>query len=451
MRNAFSNLPSWVKQPIGVIVVLSIELAVSLLLICVFWEWLAGGGSVPLRNVGLMVGAVLALTLAVWRSSIAHDQNQATQEQIATAQQQAQTATDGLRHGRYQEAANMLGNTNLATRLGGLYALERLGREAPDEYHVQIMKLLGAFVRHADDRSNRLIDETEPPPASNRCRFDVETAAQIVGGRDNRQVRAEEQFMEDVNGEQETATRFSVDLSKADLREAMLANANLSDSLLGGADLTGAGLFDAQMERCNLERADLSGAVLMNANLKDTRSSRAKFVGAELPDANLSSASLICADLTKAVLPGADLSNSIMSHSQLRCAELTQAKLPKADLSGANLANAKLNLAVLTHARLDQADLRGANLRCAELQQARLTGADLSDTDLTGADLTKAILREADLNGACLNNAKLCDVMGLTQATLDSAWETTTKAPDLRGALCLNTNTQLTWKPKPSS
>ena len=42
----------------------------------------------------------------------------------------------------------MLGNDVLSVRLGGIYALEHLAREHPDQYHLQIVKLLCAFVRN---------------------------------------------------------------------------------------------------------------------------------------------------------------------------------------------------------------------------------------------------------------------------------------------------------------
>ena len=41
----------------------------------------------------------------------------------------------------------MLGSEVLSVRLGGIYALQRLAEEWPDQYHIQIMRLFCAFVR----------------------------------------------------------------------------------------------------------------------------------------------------------------------------------------------------------------------------------------------------------------------------------------------------------------
>ena len=65
--------------------------------------------------------------LAIWRSTVA-------ERQSATAQQ-------GLLNERYQKGAEMLGSDVLSVRLGGIYALERLAAEDPNQYHILVMKL----------------------------------------------------------------------------------------------------------------------------------------------------------------------------------------------------------------------------------------------------------------------------------------------------------------------
>ena len=101
-----------------------------------YWDWLCireSNGS-TIRNIILAAVAVIALPLAVWRSKV--------------AELQADTAQRGLLNERYQKGAEMLGSKVLAVRLGGIYALARLAREHPGDYHTQIMNLLCAFVRN---------------------------------------------------------------------------------------------------------------------------------------------------------------------------------------------------------------------------------------------------------------------------------------------------------------
>ena len=101
----------------------------------VFWDWLSGGGSgsETIRNIGLVAAGLIALPLAIWRAIVAG--------------RQANTAQQGLLNERYQKGAAMLGNEVLSVRLGGIYALQRLAEDHPEQYHIQIMRLFCAFVR----------------------------------------------------------------------------------------------------------------------------------------------------------------------------------------------------------------------------------------------------------------------------------------------------------------
>ena len=122
-----------------VLLVLIAAVAVGVWGMISFWEWLRDGpdglesGSTTVRNLGFVIAGVVALPLAIWRSLV--------------AQRQADTAQQNLLNERYQQGAEMLGSDVLAVRLGGIYALERLAAEHPEQYHVQIMQLFCAFVR----------------------------------------------------------------------------------------------------------------------------------------------------------------------------------------------------------------------------------------------------------------------------------------------------------------
>ena len=108
---------------------------VAIALLAMFWEWLSNGesGSTTIRNLALILAGLVALPLAMWRSIV--------------ADRQATTAQLSLLNERYQRAAEMLGNEVLSVRLAGVFALQRLATEHPDQYHVQVMGLFCAFVR----------------------------------------------------------------------------------------------------------------------------------------------------------------------------------------------------------------------------------------------------------------------------------------------------------------
>ncbi len=118
-------------------------LALLLLIVGAFyietvWCWAHEGNasrSATLRNLGLAVGACLAafigLPLATWRSIVAN--------------RQAETSERGLQNERYQKGAEMLGSDTLVTRLGGIYALEHLAQEHPEDYGDPIINLSCTF------------------------------------------------------------------------------------------------------------------------------------------------------------------------------------------------------------------------------------------------------------------------------------------------------------------
>ena len=133
-KNLARRTISWDGAPWVFMVFLALVVGVAL-------SWIYWGDlhheeeslSTTVRNVALVIGGVIAVLLAVWRSRV--------------AERQAATAQQGLLNERYQKGAEMLGSRMLAVRLGGIYALRRLAGEYPEQYHIQVMSLLCAFVR----------------------------------------------------------------------------------------------------------------------------------------------------------------------------------------------------------------------------------------------------------------------------------------------------------------
>ena len=232
--------------------------------------------STTLRNLGLLVGAVIAIGLAVWRSKIA-------ERQADTAQRQAQTAQQSLLNERYQRGAAMLESSVLAVRIGGVYALDRLAKDHPSRYHVQTMKLFCAFVRLPtnDNRINSHSNNDEGQDEQIRVlRADVQEVMQAIGARSPIGISLER------NEESQLYLR-DADLGRLQIRDGNLSDARLTNANLYGAVLPRVNLSNARLRRANLSRAELRGANLSNA----------KFWGADLSKAILQQANLSGADL----------------------------------------------------------------------------------------------------------------------------------------------------------
>ena len=58
---------------------------------------------------------------------------------------------------RYTKAIEQLGSDNLAVRLGGIYALERLAQDSPQRDHPTVVEVLGAFVREGSQQHSEVV------------------------------------------------------------------------------------------------------------------------------------------------------------------------------------------------------------------------------------------------------------------------------------------------------
>ncbi|HEY4825272.1 MAG TPA: pentapeptide repeat-containing protein [Solirubrobacteraceae bacterium] len=262
----------------------------------------------------LVIGALAAaVSLYLFRSAVRERRDENRERELTE---------------RFMRAVDQIGHPALDVRLGGIYSLERLAQESP-ENHGPIIEILAAFVR-----------EHAPWPARNgngrrRPSTDVQAAVTILGRR---------------VVEQDTGAPIS--LTYTALAGATLTGAHLERALLSGSNLEGADLFKARLNAADLEGANLRNAGLLLANLQDTVLWGANVEGARLYGASLEGAALKGANLRGAGLTGANLKD---------------AGLHSADLSGADLTGANLEGAGLEGANLEGSNLQGANLRGAVL------------------------------------------------------------------------------------
>jgi Pentapeptide repeats (8 copies) len=182
---------------------------------------------------------------------------------------------------RFTRAVDQLASENLALRLGGIYALERIADESNTEYK-PIIWILAAYVRENSpwpppERSR----DDRPPEAAE----DIKAIVAVLRRRDV--VRHELQ------------DPIQIGLAHTNLRGSRAAEIHLI-----GADLSGAQLQRTDLRDARLGRANCPGANLGSANLSGADLSGANLLGANLTEADLSDANLMDATLTGAMLIG---------------------------------------------------------------------------------------------------------------------------------------------------
>ncbi|WP_433270659.1 pentapeptide repeat-containing protein [Actinosynnema sp. CS-041913] len=209
----------------------------------------------------VLVGAVLAF------QQFTEDRQQATTSQELTRQ--------GLASERFTRAIDQLGSDRLEVQIGGIYGLEQIAQQAPDN-RLTVTEVLVAYIQRRSQRSN---EPTTGPPRALHARAPEVHAALSVLMRRNATVDDPEL---DLSG---------LDLSGAEVKDQSQASsegdrvykaADLQRVNLRGADLRGASFFMALMSGADLRDTDLRGARLKEVHLVGV-----DFRGADLRGADL--------------------------------------------------------------------------------------------------------------------------------------------------------------------
>ena len=230
----------WVTAVILAIMVTSVVLAIFVIQRPEVKDWLIGdeSGSTTIRNIGLLIGGIIAIALAVWRSRV--------------SERQAATAERGLLNERYQKGAEMLGSEVLAVRMGGVDALHRLAKEHPQEYHVEIMFLFCAFARNPTKEDEIVTERVVSNVHFSMLRSDVQYVISAFRSRQDSDIDLEKRY------------KFSPRLHYANLRGAIITNTDFRGASFMGANLSGAYFANTRLESINFTDANLSGTQFSN-------------------------------------------------------------------------------------------------------------------------------------------------------------------------------------------
>ncbi len=389
----------------------------------------------------LITGLATAPTLLLmwyWRDSdrrkaLEQKDNELDQknEELTHEENEIKIKEDAQKTDRFAAGVTMLGDSSIAIRLGGIYALERLAKESKD-FHWTVVETLAAFIRQnapiveGDQEKPEDSDVAASQPemtekSKSKPAIDIQAALTVLGRRSHLKYEHKNILRMDLR----------IDLNKTDLRYAdfpsnahfeytNLTDANLEGINLKGGYLTEAYIVGANLKWANLNATDLRRAMLWEANLEETQLKVANLQEANIRAGNLKGAELFSANLKRAQLGGVNLKQ----------ADLTSANLEISELIEANLEEAILDKANLDRANLEEAYLRKAHLRKAILTSADLAEANLMGANLMGANLTEANFFKANLKGALFGGAKLKGAIFL-EANLSGVHFKTTNLGDM--------------------
>ncbi|MFJ2648121.1 pentapeptide repeat-containing protein [Streptomyces sp. NPDC087420] len=192
---------------------------------------------------------------------------------------------------RFTKALERLGSDELDVRIGGVFALEQIVQDSPDQA-THAAQVLNAFIR-------RRVPPATAPADSAAGRGAMGAAAL----REALNRTAPDPWPQEVPDAdvQAALTALTFPGSRRHIDPAQTADLTwlcLTNARLDGANLTGAQLHDANLTNSGLHSANLTNAWLHGTNLTGAHLHEADFTNADLDGANLTNAQLYSADLT---------------------------------------------------------------------------------------------------------------------------------------------------------
>ncbi|MET7816272.1 pentapeptide repeat-containing protein [Streptomyces sp. NPDC005395] len=176
-----------------------------------------------------------------------------------TAQKQAELSAEQQVNDRYVKAIELLSSERPTSRVGGLYALERIMHDSPKD-HETVVKVLAAFVRQfavkPDSAENQASGPLRPPA-------DIQAAMTIIGHRPERN--------EDFEIDLRHAYLRGCELTKCNFANADFSDANLQDTSLTEVDFSHAVFREADFSNSNWDRVKMTWAHLSGSRLHETR------------------------------------------------------------------------------------------------------------------------------------------------------------------------------------
>ncbi|MGD9991037.1 pentapeptide repeat-containing protein [Pseudonocardia sp.] len=259
---------------------------------------------------------------------------------------------------RYAKAIELLGDEQLAVRLGGIYALQQYAQDSKlDGDQLTVVEVLSAFIRIRLDGVGGDNGTGIPPEA------DVLAAISVLAHLPPREK-----------------------VMRADFRGTLFHSIGIKGARLENGDLRGVRMETVGLRGANLDRIKLDGANFGNATLSRASLVKASLRDIDLRDGRLAEAVLRDADLRGAVLANADLKEADLRGANLRGADITGAELDWADFTGADL----------TGAQLGGAKLKGATLKNAIIDHGALTKTQIDSAGDVPAGLRAAPPRPTD-------------------------------------------------------
>ena len=256
---------------LAVLLIVAMGLTLAQFMVAI-WDFETGPKE-AIRNIGLILAAMVGFPFIIWRAIVAHRQAETAQQDLITdrinkavenlgatraIRKHELVSTNGTElspEGTYE--IEEITQPNLEVRIGGILALERVAQDSPRD-HIQIMEILTAYVRQNTPAQRRvtLPKNSDVRPLS----IDIQTTLTVLGRRSERgkEIERNKQFRLDLR---------KTSLTKADFEHGDYSAANFTDCHLDAASFRNAKLNGTQFQRCIFNYTDFINAEMQGTNL----------------------------------------------------------------------------------------------------------------------------------------------------------------------------------------
>ena len=266
----------------------------------------------------LLLSVVLVLAFTLWMVTVAKVYGQSSEDfrnwmlgfatmgagyfwwgRNRALKQQAETDRIRLIDERFSDAVKLLsqndenGKPAIATRIGGIFMLEKLAKNFDSEYLAQVVKTLIAYIKENIQLTAKMpLAESKPLEKTRSLGEDVKTAFDVIGKLLGLyKQRKMEQFglsIDNFNFYRHDFSWLFLSLVEGiDFCNYILASVDMRGAMLVHLDFRGASLSYAKLRESFLGGANLQGVILKRAELQGADLSDAKLLYADFSGAEL--------------------------------------------------------------------------------------------------------------------------------------------------------------------
>lgn len=241
------------------------------------------------KNTATWFGVFATILAGIMAGLTYNTNNQTAQENIKFNQDNIKLSQKRLISERFAKAVEQIGNDKGEVVIGGIYSLDQIAVDSPDNQWT-IIQVLAAFIRQDSLKPSKLPKDKVGLKMESIRR---QAAIKILG-------KINDEYHK--NPEDNQKENHRIDLSETNLDDAEISGANLNL---------------ANLHRTKLNAAGLDGVQLVNASLRHAKMKETTLEGANLKDADMKMADISMADLTKVDL--SKVKNLIPSQIRKAC------------------------------------------------------------------------------------------------------------------------------------